>query len=294
VRPVLRDVLRHRVPGCEPGVELALIEWPGAGPPALLHHANGFCAALWAPVAELLAAHFRVFAVDARGPGDSSRPAGDEAYRWRTMARDLGCAADRVLARTGADAIALGVGHSFGGTLTMAAAAGRPGRYQRAILIDPVILPRAALAQQRARQVENPMADRARKRRHQWASRDEARRFFADKPLFADWPDRAIGIYVDEALADVADGVELKCPGRVEAAIFAGGGDFDPYAVAEKAHLPIRVARATRGDFTRAAYDELVAHLPEGDLVEIEGGHLVVMERPEVVSRAILEFAGVG
>jgi pimeloyl-ACP methyl ester carboxylesterase len=208
------------------------------------------------------------------------------------MARDLGCVADRVLEWTGAGAIALGVGHSFGGTLTMAAAAARPGRYERAILIDPVVLPRPALASQRGGGGENPMAERARKRRHHWVSRDEARRFFADKPLFAHWTDRALGIYVDEGLADVPDGVELKCPGRVEGAIFAGGADFDPYAVAEQAQLPIRVARATHGDFTREAYQELVAHLPRGELGEIEGGHLVVMERPAEVARAILEFAG--
>jgi pimeloyl-ACP methyl ester carboxylesterase len=292
---VLSDVLRHRAPGSEPGIELALIEWPGSGPPALLHHANGFCAALWAPVAEQLAAHFRVFAVDARGHGDSSKPLGDEAYAWTALARDLGWAADWVLERTGARSIGLGVGHSFGGTLTMTAAAARDGLYERALLVDPVILPpMGSPAREQRGAGENPMVERARKRRHHWDSRAEARSFFADKPLFESWTARALGIYVDETLAETADGVELKCPGRVEAAIFGGSRFFDPYAFAPKADLPLRIARATEGDFSRDSYRELVDRLPRGELTDIEGGHLVVMERPDAVARAILEFAGVG
>ncbi|MEE2663345.1 MAG: alpha/beta hydrolase [Myxococcota bacterium] len=289
---MLSDVLRHRVPGCEPGIELALIEWPGSGPPALLHHANGFCAALWAPIAERLAERFRVFAVDARGHGDSSKPLGDEAYRWTTMARDLVCVADWVIERADAQAIELGVGHSFGGTLTMAAAAERDGLYRRALLIDPVLLPAPGSTVPHAMAGGNPMAERARKRRHQWESRAEARAFFAEKPLFESWPARALGIYLDEALADAAQGVELKCPGRVEAAIFNGGRLFDPHERAEKANLPIRIVRATEGNFSLETYREIVAVLAQGELTEIEGGHLVVMERPAAVVDAVFEFVG--
>ena len=294
MQPVTPEPLRHRVPGADPGVEIDLLEWPGDGPPALLHHANGFCGALWAPVAELLQPHLRVFAVDARGHGDSSRPEGDAAYAWHTLADDLVCVADWVRERAAVDAVALGVGHSFGGTLTMTAASKRPGLYERAILIDPVILPPLDRAQRRARAGDSPMAERARKRRHHWPSREEARAFLAGTPLFETWTERAVEIYVRDGLASVDDGVELKCPGRVEAAIFNGSRDFDPYEVAEKARLPIRLARATEGDFTRSAYADLLERLPDGDHREIEGGHLVVMEDPHRVAAAILEFAGLG
>ncbi|MEZ4215827.1 MAG: alpha/beta hydrolase [Myxococcota bacterium] len=286
------SIRRHRFRGAEPDVEIAAIEWPGDGPPALLHHANGFCAAMWAPVAERLARHFRVFAVDARGHGDSSAPAREGAYAWAAMARDLGAVARAVRDLAGAPRIALGVGHSFGGTLTMTAASAEAGLYARAILIDPVILPRLTRAQ-RAAAAENPMAERARKRRHAWPSADEALGFFADKPLFADFTPRALRLYVEQALrADASGEVRLKCEGRVEGAIFAGSVDFDPLAVAARADLPLRVLRATRGDFTRAAYEELVATLPRGELGDIEGGHLVPMEQPERVADAILAFAG--
>lgn len=286
--------LRHRIPGARSGIELALLEWPGTGPPALLHHANGFCAALWAPVAERLTDRFRVFAVDARGHGDSSKPDAENAYAWPELAADLGATADWVLQETGAQTLALGAGHSFGGTLTMMAAAARPGRYARALLIEPVILPRPESLAHEAATGENPMAVRARKRRHHWPSRAAARGFFADKPLFANWTPRALDLYAQEGLADAAQGVELKCPGRVEGAIFGGARTFDPRAVAEKARLPVRVLRATQGDFPPEVFQDLVGRLPDGELDEIEGSHLVVMERPEAVAEALLAYAGDG
>jgi pimeloyl-ACP methyl ester carboxylesterase len=247
---------------------------------------------LWAPVAERLAQRFRVFAIDARGHGDSSKPEGDAAYAWPRLAADLGGAADWVLERTGAATIGLGVGHSFGGTLTMAAAAARQGRYARALLIDPVILPRAFADELATPPVgEPPMAERARRRRHRWPSRPEARAFFAEKALFADWTSRAMDLYTAEGLADREEGVELKCPGRVEGAIFAGGGTLDPFAVAACAELPLRILRATRGDFPREVFRDLMTRLPNGELADIDGGHLVVMERPDVVTEALLAFA---
>src|SRR5262249_31953939 len=82
-------VRRRRIALAGRGVELGVLDWGGDGPLALLHHANGFCAALWAPVAEELRARFRVVALDARGHGESSKPEGAAAYRWAGFGHDL-------------------------------------------------------------------------------------------------------------------------------------------------------------------------------------------------------------
>jgi len=49
---VLAQVSRRKIRLPESGIEIALLDWGGDGPIALLHHANGYCAAIWAPVAE--------------------------------------------------------------------------------------------------------------------------------------------------------------------------------------------------------------------------------------------------
>ncbi|MBW2232048.1 MAG: alpha/beta fold hydrolase, partial [Deltaproteobacteria bacterium] len=124
------DVERRRLALPEAGVEIALLDWGGEGPLALLHHANGFCAALWAPIAEALRDRFHVVAMDARGHGDSSLPSErppEEAFAWPVMAADLRAVALTLLQETGHSQIALGLGHSFGGTLTLAAESAHPG-----------------------------------------------------------------------------------------------------------------------------------------------------------------------
>jgi pimeloyl-ACP methyl ester carboxylesterase len=61
---VLAQVSRRKIRLPESGIEIALLDWGGDGPIALLHHANGYCAAIWAPVAERLRCHYRVIEVD--------------------------------------------------------------------------------------------------------------------------------------------------------------------------------------------------------------------------------------
>jgi pimeloyl-ACP methyl ester carboxylesterase len=63
-----------------------------SGDPAVLLHATGFLARLWEPIAVTLAARYRVYAYDARGHGDSDKPAvtGAEGsasgYGWEGLA----------------------------------------------------------------------------------------------------------------------------------------------------------------------------------------------------------------
>ncbi len=56
------------------GIRLAYLDFGGGGPPAVLHHPTGFLSWVWAPIAERLAQRYRVFALDARGHGDSDKP----------------------------------------------------------------------------------------------------------------------------------------------------------------------------------------------------------------------------
>ena len=125
---MLEGVERRRFALPESGLEIALLDWGGDGPLALLHHANGFCAAVWGLVASGLRHRYRVIALDARGHGDSSRPSGSGAYHWDRFAEDLVEVAERLVAEAGGGSLALGVGHSFGGTSFLGAAARQIGR----------------------------------------------------------------------------------------------------------------------------------------------------------------------
>ncbi len=282
---------RLRLPGKK--VEIALLDWGGDGPLALLHHANGFCAGLWGLVAEALRPHYRVIAMDARGHGDSSRPEGVEAYDWSLLVDDLIAVAESLLAESGKQRIALGLGHSFGGTLTLSAAARRPDLYEHLVLVDPVLLPPRDGVPVEMRGRGSELAEPARRRRQVWVARDEARSFFAGRELFENWAPRALDLYVAEGLRVRDDGqVELKCPGAVEAAIFDQNHSLDLFSEIEVVRAPARLLWAKRGNFPLSLYEGLVARLAEASIEEVDAGHLMPMEQPERVADAVLRFTG--
>lgn len=289
---MLRDVTRRRLP-LRAGVEIALLDWGGGGPLALLHHANGFCAAMWAPVAERLRDHFRVVAMDARGHGDSSKPRGPEHYAWARFAEDCGEVAATLAAEHGGE-VALGLGHSFGGTSILVAAAQRPGLFARIVALDPVLLPPpgSALDPQRGER-SNELVTRARKRRRVFDDRASARAFFAEKDLFRGSDPRALDLYVAEALADrPGGGVELKCPAEVEGAVFSRAGETDVWSIAPQVQTPTLVLWAKRGNFPRPAYEAFFGRMPHAVIHDVDTGHLVPMEQPDLVVDEVIAFAG--
>jgi pimeloyl-ACP methyl ester carboxylesterase len=273
------------------GIEIALLDWGGEGPLVLMHHANGFCAGTLGLVAEGLVADHHVVGMDARGHGDSSKPQDPEVYRWDRFAEDLLGVAE-VLAGERADGcVAVGLGHSFGGTSVLGAAARRPELFGRLVLVDPVIPTppeMASVYDPERRERLSRMVEKAQGRRSLWASRADARAHFAERSLFADWLPEAIDLYVEHALRDRDDGqVELKCPGEIEGAIFAASGGLDVFDLARRARVPATVLWATRGDFPRAVYERVFAVMANARIVDCDVGHLIPMERPELVVGAV-------
>jgi pimeloyl-ACP methyl ester carboxylesterase len=289
---MLSQVRRRRLALPDSAIEIALLDWGGDGPLALLHHANGFCAAVWALVAERLSGRYHVIALDARGHGDSSKPEGADCYRWEFFGRDVLAVAEALAAEHPDGRVALGLGHSFGGSAILMASAERPDLFERNVLVDPVVMPpdwkRAVPA---ADPPGNALAEAARSRRQVWPSRDAARAKWLEKPLFADWDPKALDLYLAEGLADRPDGqVELKCSGETEAAIFEATGSFDLWSSASRVRTPTLIERAARGVFPRANYEQLAARMADAQICDIDASHLAPMQHPDRVVAPILEF----
>jgi len=289
---MLNDVLRRRISLPENGVEISVLDWGGDGPIALLHHANGFGAAVWGPVAECLRSRFRVVAVDARGHGDSTAPGAADAYHWENFGSDLAGVARAIAAEHPDGRVALGLGHSFGGTACLTAAASAPGLFERLVLLDPVILPQSV---DMASGAPNPggmrLAEGARKRRGVWPSREAALAKWREKALFEAWEPRALELYAAECMRDRPDGqVELKCSGEIEATIFESSVHFDPWIRAAKVSAPTLVMWAQHGDFPREVHEALAREIPNGWMRAFDGGHLMAMEQPERVAALAAEF----
>jgi pimeloyl-ACP methyl ester carboxylesterase len=275
-----------------PGGEIALLDFGGDGAPVLLHHANGFCKGVFALLAERLAPRFRAIAMDARGHGDSVHPEAPGSYAWARFAEDFAGVAESVARECGVSRLPLAVGHSFGGTSLLGAAKRRPDLFARAVLVDPVVVPRPDEYSAERIEHKSGLVERATKRRHEWGSRAEARAFFAERELFARFDPVALDLYVLDGLRERADGsLELKCPGAVEAAIFAGGAEIDVAALARGAETPTLWLWASLGNFSRERYEALAAGMASARVESLAAGHLAPMERPDLVADAILRFA---
>ena len=272
------------------GVQIALLDWGGSGPLALLHHATGFCKGIWAPIAEALSPRFRVIAMDARGHGDSSQLEGASAYTWPEFARDLEAVAEALAAEHGA--VALGMGHSFGGTALLVAAKARPELFERLVLVDPVVPPPAEMLPPEHVAGPNTLAAGARRRRSEWPSRAEAHENWARRSVFARWQPTALDLYVLDGLHEHADGsVSLKCPGTVEAAIFEQGRHLDIAQIVESHPVPTLWLRAAGGNFPAAWCRSLASRMRACEFADVDAGHLMVMEQPDLVAEHALRFA---
>ncbi|HSD10421.1 MAG TPA: alpha/beta hydrolase [Candidatus Binatia bacterium] len=266
-------------------VRLHYLDYGGNGPPAVLHHATGFHAWVWTPIAEALSSRYRVFALDARGHGDSDKP--PAGYRWETFIADL-----VAFVRTLGLGRALGVGHSLGATTTAGAAADRPDLFRAVALLDPILFPREFRNPSIA---ENPMANGALKRREVWASHEEVFASYRGRGPFAKWRDDVLRLYVDHGFATDDGGVRLKCPPTIEAQVFRMAPEpvFDAWVALERLTVPALLMRGAESDaFSESDAEASLARLRRGQLSTLpDTTHMFPMESPEAVAAAILAFA---
>jgi pimeloyl-ACP methyl ester carboxylesterase/catechol 2,3-dioxygenase-like lactoylglutathione lyase family enzyme len=267
-------------------VRLHYLDYGGNGPPAVLHHATGFHAWVWTPIAEALSTRYRVFALDARGHGDSEKPAA--GYRWETFISDLVAFVQALgLGRV------LGVGHSLGATTTAGAAADRPDLFRVVAILDPILFPREFRDLSMA---ENPMASGALKRREVWPSHEEVLASYRGRGPFVKWRDDVLRLYVDHGFAADADGgVRLKCPPTIEAQVFrmAPEPGFDGWKALERLTVPALLLRGAESDaFSASDAEAALARLTRGELRTLrDTTHMFPMEEPEAVAAEILGFA---
>ena len=265
-------------------VRFHYLEWDNNGPPIVLVHGTGFHAYVWKPIAQLLSQSFRVLALDQRGHGDSSKPEG--GYGWNDFGDDL----HRFLDALGL-AHVTAVGHSAGATAIAYCSAHHPGSVARAVLIDPILFPRAAQAQ--AGRNHAPLVQPARKRRTVWESRTSMFHSYRTRSPLNTWREDVLWAYIEEGTFLRPDGhVELKCPASIEAQIFDQAGSLDSSGILPRVSIPVLVLRGENSDaFTESDATTAASLLANATSKTIgRASHFVPMERPDAVERAIRQF----
>jgi pimeloyl-ACP methyl ester carboxylesterase len=272
-----------RVPSSQ-GTSIAVHDLGGDGPTLLICHATGFCGGAYRPLAEALAPHHRVFALDARGHGESTPP-DDGDFDWGGMADDVAAASSAIGAALPGPLHA--VGHSMGGAAALLAEHRRPGTFTSAYLYEPIVPP----GPRPDGEWPNPMADAARRRREVFPSRAEALHRYASRPPLRILRADSLAAYVEHGFEDLpsGEGVRLRCRAESEARTFEATGVIHAGMVGGLT-LPTIVAvggtdQGMVADFSPA----LVAALPHAALEPHPHlGHFGPLQDPTAVAAAIV------
>lgn len=252
-------------------------------------HANGFNARTYRTLLQPLSSALRIWAPDLRGHGATRLPAAPEGHRsWKDHRDDL----IALLEATGGPPVAL-AGHSIGGTSGLLAAAERPDRVSRLLLLDPVIWPRLMvmalnlpLAGRLSRRF--PIVSRTLKRRAVFDSREQALAAYRGRGAFKGWPDLMLADYLADGLIETDKGLELACSPAWEASNYAAQA-HDPWRALARYPGAVRILKGETGS--------LCAVRPGGRRPDLQvetvagGGHLFPMTHTEITRDALFDLA---
>lgn len=224
-----------------PEGDICWFEWGerGEGASLLLLHATGFHARLWDRVVAALPPGIHVIVPDHRGHGRSHRPA--------TLA-NWAATSDALLPLLDGHPL-VGCGHSMGAYVLTRLASQRPAAFRHLVLIDPVIMD-PAFYDGEAGPIPDPADHPVARRRNAWASAEEMRARFADRPPYASWDPRVLADYCAYGLLPAAsgEGLELACPPVLEASVYQNALRTSPHEWLHYLDVPSTLVRAPTGE----------------------------------------------
>lgn len=263
-------------------------DFGGSGEVLHFAHANGFHPATYQQLLQPLAQDFKVLAIEHRPFWQAKPTATDD---WEQIADDL----IRFLEEQNLNNV-IGVGHSLGAVATMFAAVKRPDLFKKIVLIEPVFLPATLitlvyLVPQRWRKQLNPLTRMTLKRRDIWDNKQEVFDSYRQKKFFAEISDEVLWDYLNSGLKKQLDGkVTLTYSKEWEAHFFSIAPKV--WSKLQQLETPVLGIRGKNTDTLRA--DQWVKWKrlkPTHHFLEIENtGHLVPLEKPQLLAKEILAF----
>lgn len=263
---------------------LPFLEWDSPGETLVMLNATGFTPWLWKPIAGSLWPEYRIIAPYLCDYRVTDPYAG--GLDWHRLASDMKLLLDSLNIKA-----PLLVGHSMGGAVWAIAEGKFALQAQAMVLIEPILLPRE-IYQMKITLDQHPLAAKSIKRANLWSSREEARRYLESNPLFRSWDKEVLELYLEHGMVAGDEGIRLACSPRLEAAIFMGGLQYDPWDDLARIECPVLVVEG--GASTNSQYVDLkkvAGALPQGKHLLIPAaGHLLPMENPAGMADIIGTF----
>ncbi|HUN48001.1 MAG TPA: alpha/beta hydrolase [Stellaceae bacterium] len=275
----------------EDGARLPVYEVGGgaAAPALLVGHANGLAAGSYEPWLHDLAAHFHVFAYDARGHGGSTWPDGplETVFAVERFTADLAAVAAALVSRLGGAPLHF-AGHSLAAAAAIGLALGRGASpFASQTLFEPPVFPPVdapnypeAIAQQ-TRLVRGSARRQAR-----WASPEAMRDYLAIRGVFRSFRPEFLAAHCRATLRPDGDAFTLCCPPEVESTVFMGHRDADTWRHLPGIRAPLHLVSGDpdlpERDWVSGNMAALAARIPGAALTVLPGaGHMMICQQPE-------------
>lgn len=250
------------------GIAMHLVE-AGGGPPLVFIHGLGWDHQLWLPALDRYAGQYRTIAGDSRGHGHSDKP--DGPYTMAQFTDDWAGALEQV-----AGEAACIVGLSQGGMIAQDLAIRAPHLVKALVLVSTTCKEDPETVANMSERLENMRQAGAR-----------AGAEVAAKSIFSEGFRNANPDYLEDFIT-----ARAAQPQEPLISAMAALKDFDYRDGLRNLNIPTLVIAGTEDTLTPpAAVREVAVHIPEAELVEIEGaGHIIPAEQPENFYRTIDHF----
>jgi pimeloyl-ACP methyl ester carboxylesterase len=255
-------------------------------------HANSFSASTYGLMFKSLKGRgFAVKAIEKFGH-DPKYPVTDN---WPHLVQQLIDFAQAEVAKAGEPAFL--VGHSFGGYVSLMAAALAPELARGVLLIDSPILGgwrATTFSVMKSAQLVGSVSPGAtsRRRRNSWPSQEAALEHFRHKKAFAHWHPQVLQDYIAHGTHDEGRGAErkrvLSFDRALETAIYNTLPDnLDRILQRHPLKCPVAFIGGTHSVEMRQVGMAMTERITRGRIMMLEGSHLFPMEKPLATAAAI-------
>lgn len=187
----------------------------------------------------------------------------------------------------------IGLGHSFGGLLSLMAAYQKPTLFSKLIILDPpFVIGKNSAIFEVIKKLNLKSIDRftpaavTLKRKDHWPSYPEASKALRNNRLFRSFDEQCFQDYIDSAIVEDVErgGVTLRIPKLVEAEIFRTVPAWWWRKPRKPPQVPIHLITAEQSVFYSQGLPQGLKKIYQIDYSVLPGGHMFPLEQPEQVA----------
>ena len=258
----------------------------------IFSHANSFAASTYTVMFKSLAERaFSVKAIEKFGHDDRY----PVTNNWPYLVQQLIDFTQAEVGKAGKPAFL--VGHSFGGFVSLMAAALAPTLVRGVLLVDSPILGgwrATTLGVIKSAQLVGSFSPGtvSRRRRNNWPSQEAALTHFQSKKIFAKWEPQVLRDYIAHGTHDEGQGSEkkrvLSFDRMVETAIYNTlPHNLDDLIKRHPLKRPVAFLGGTHSAEMKQVGMAMTERITQGRIMMVEGSHLFPMEKPIATAAAI-------